>query len=75
VALVDALQFPVIEFDREDARQAGAIRAFLTARGRTIGPYDILIAGQSVARNLVLVTHNTGEFRRAPGLHIEDWEA
>jgi tRNA(fMet)-specific endonuclease VapC len=34
-----------------------------------------LIAGQSVARNLVLVTHNTGEFRRAPGLHIEDWEA
>ena len=75
VALVDTLQFPVIEFDREDARQAGAIRAFLTARGRTIGPYDILIAGQSVARNLVLVTHNTGEFRRAPGLHIEDWEA
>src|SRR5438270_11502868 len=75
VALVDALQFPVIEFDREDARQAGAIRAFLTARGRTIGPYDILIDGQFVARDLVLVPHNTGEFRRAPGLHIEDWEA
>jgi tRNA(fMet)-specific endonuclease VapC len=75
VALVDALQFPVIEFDREDARRAGAIRAFLTARGRTIGAYDVLIAGQAVARNLILVTHNTGEFRRAPGLRIEDWEA
>ena len=74
VALVDALQFPVIEFDREDARQAAAIRAFLAARGRMIGPYDVLIAGQAAARNLILVTHTTGEFRRAPGLRIEDWE-
>jgi tRNA(fMet)-specific endonuclease VapC len=75
VSLVDALQFPVIEFDREDARQAGEIRAFLAARGMTIGPYDVLIAGQAVARNMVLITHNTAEFRRAPGLRIEDWEA
>jgi tRNA(fMet)-specific endonuclease VapC len=75
VALVDALQFPVIEFDREDARQAGEIRAFLTARGMTIGPYDLLIAGQAVARNMILITHNTAEFGRAPGLRIEDWEA
>jgi tRNA(fMet)-specific endonuclease VapC len=75
VALVDALQFPVIEFDREDARQAGAIRAFLAATGVMIGPYDVLIAGQAVARNLILVTHNTAEFRRAPGLRMEDWEA
>jgi tRNA(fMet)-specific endonuclease VapC len=75
VALVDALQFPVIEFDREDARQAGAIRAFLAVRGVMIGPYDVLIAGQAVARNMILVTHNTAEFRRAPGLRMEDWEA
>ena len=75
VAFVDALQFPVIEFDREDARQAGAIRAFLAARGITIGPYDVLIAGQALARNMILVTHNTAEFRRAPGLRMEDWEA
>jgi tRNA(fMet)-specific endonuclease VapC len=75
VGIVDALQFPVIDFDREDARQAGAIRAFLAARGTTIGPYDALIAGQAVARNMILVTHNTAEFRRAPGLRMEDWEA
>ncbi len=75
VAIVDALQFPVVEFDREDARQAGAVRAFLAARGITIGPYDVLIAGQAIARNLILVTHNTAEFRRAPGLRLEDWEA
>src|SRR5947209_20603125 len=33
VALVDALRFAVIEFDGEDARQAGKIRAFLAAKG------------------------------------------
>jgi tRNA(fMet)-specific endonuclease VapC len=75
VALVDALQFPVIEFDREDARQAGAVRAFLAVRGVMIGPYDVLIAGQAVARNMILVTHNTAEFQHAPGLRMEDWEA
>ena len=75
VARVDALQFPVIEFDREDARQAGGIRALLAARGTAIGPYDVLIAGQAVARQLILVTHNVDEFRRVPGLSIEDWQA
>jgi tRNA(fMet)-specific endonuclease VapC len=73
-ALVDALQFPVVEFDREDARQAGEIRAFLAARGMSIGPYDVLIAGQAIARDMILITHNTGEFGRVPGLRIEDWE-
>jgi hypothetical protein len=46
LALVDALRFAVIEFDKEDARQAGKIRAFLTSKGTPISPYDVLIAGQ-----------------------------
>ena len=75
VAAVDALQFEVIEFDKEDARQAGEIRAFLVAQGSVIGAYDVLIAGQAVARDLTLITHNTDEFGRVPGLGIEDWEA
>jgi tRNA(fMet)-specific endonuclease VapC len=75
VSLIDALQIPVLEFDLEDARQAGEIRAFLAARGTPIGPYDVLIAGQSLARDMVLVTHNTSEFGRVPGLRIEDWQA
>jgi tRNA(fMet)-specific endonuclease VapC len=74
IALVDALRFSVLEFDREDARKAGEIRAYLASKGMSIGPYDVLIAGQSVARNLILVTHNVGEFGRVPGLRIEDWE-
>jgi len=74
VARVDALQFPVLEFDQEDARQAGEIRAHLASKGMPIGAYDVLIAGQAKARKLTLVTHNTTEFQRVPGLKVEDWK-
>jgi tRNA(fMet)-specific endonuclease VapC len=74
-ALVDALRFAVIEFDKEDARQAGEVRALLALKGIPIGPYDVLIAGQAKARSMILVTHNTSEFGRVPGLQIEDWQA
>jgi tRNA(fMet)-specific endonuclease VapC len=73
VALVEKLRFPILEFDSEDAREAAELRAWLTLRGTPIGPYDVLIGGQARARNLVLVTRNTDEFRRIPGLKIEDW--
>ena len=73
-ARIDALRFPLVDFDRDDARYAGEIRAFLIARGTPIGPLDILIAGQARARALTLVTHNIREFRRVPGLHVVDWE-
>jgi tRNA(fMet)-specific endonuclease VapC len=75
VALMDALQFAVLELDKEDARQAGEVRALLASGGTPIGPYDVLIAGQAKARNLILVTHNTDEFERVPGLRIDDWQA
>jgi tRNA(fMet)-specific endonuclease VapC len=74
VALVDALQFAVLEFDGEDARQAGEVRAFLAAKGTPIDPYDVLIAGQAMARNVILVTHNTDEFGCVKGLRVEDWQ-
>jgi tRNA(fMet)-specific endonuclease VapC len=73
VALVDSLQFEVLEFDKEDARQAGQIRAQLALTGTPIGPYDVLIAGQAKARKLILVTGNADEFKRVEGLSIEDW--
>ncbi len=74
VARVDALQFTVLEFDQEDARQAGEIRAHLASKGTPIGPYDVLVAGQARARKLTLVTHNTSEFQRVEGLRVEDWK-
>ncbi|PYE88237.1 type II toxin-antitoxin system VapC family toxin [Phyllobacterium leguminum] len=65
--------FPVLDFDSHDAFIAGEIRAALAAKGTPIGPYDVLIAGQAKARDLVLVTNNIGEFDRVEGLRVEDW--
>lgn len=66
---------PVLDFDREDARVAGEVRADLARQGTPIGPYDVLIAGQAMARGLTIVTNNTGEFSRVAGLLTEDWLA
>ncbi len=74
VARVDGLRFAVAAFEREDARAVGAVRAALAAAGAGIGPYDVLIAGQALARGAVLVTHNVREFGRVEGLRVEDWE-
>jgi tRNA(fMet)-specific endonuclease VapC len=75
LARVEALRFEVLDFDREDARQAARMRAALATAGTPIRPYDVLIAGQAVARGLALVTHNTRELQRVEDLCIEDWEA
>lgn len=74
LARVDALQFETLDFDREDARKAGEIRAALAILGTPIGAYDVLIAGQAVARDLILITHNVREFQRVKNLRFEDWE-
>ena len=74
-ARIDALRFEVVPFDAEDARQAGEVRAALARAGTPIGGYDLLIAGQALARDLILVTHNVREFERVAGLRFEDWEA
>jgi tRNA(fMet)-specific endonuclease VapC len=74
MTVVESLQFEVVPFDKEDARQAGEIRATLEVLGTPIGPYDVLIAGQACARGLVLVSRNLREFQRVDGLTVENWE-
>lgn len=63
-----------LSFDLEDALHAGEVRASLASAGTPIGPYDVLIAGQATARQLVLLTRNVHEFERVPGLFVDDWE-
>jgi tRNA(fMet)-specific endonuclease VapC len=60
-------------FEPEDAEAAGDIRAELERAGTLIGPYDVLIAAQARRRGALLVTANTREFTRVPGLRTEDW--
>lgn len=65
--------FVVLPFDEEDSRQAGEVRAELRKSGSPIGPYDVLIAGQARARDLILISNNVREFERVPDLRLEDW--
>lgn len=63
----------VLDYDRRAAVHSGEIRALLKRAGKPIGPYDAMIAGHARAHGLALVTNNTAEFSRVPGLEIEDW--
>ncbi len=65
--------FTILPFTEDDAFIAGKIRGLLEGQGQKIGSYDLLIASQGLMRNLTVITHNTGEFNRVPGLRVEDW--
>ncbi len=68
-----AYVIPVLPLPAEAARTYGAIRARLEANGEMIGHNDLWIAAHANAANLTLVTNNEREFRRVPGLRIENW--
>ena len=75
VSLLEFLApFQLLDFDDEDAEQFGIIKKKLRERGTPIGPYDLLIASQALAKKLTLVTNNTDEFARIDGLRLEDWK-
>jgi tRNA(fMet)-specific endonuclease VapC len=75
IALMEFLApFEIIDFDDRDAEHFGMIRSHLKKEGKLIGPYDMLIAAQAVARDLILVTNNTNEFERIKVLKLEDWK-
>ena len=63
----------ILVFDEKCARQAARLQADLEALGCAIGPLDTLIAATVLSHGATLVTHNTREFARVPGLKIEDW--
>jgi len=63
----------VIDFTSGDAIAYAGVRAKLERVGTPIGPLDMLIASQAVARRLTLVSNNEREFRRVVGLTIKTW--
>ena len=68
-----AARLEVLPYDREAAMHTGSIRAMLAKAGTPIGPYDQMIAGHARSRGLIVVTANTDEFERVPGIVVEDW--
>jgi tRNA(fMet)-specific endonuclease VapC len=65
--------FEILPFDDKDAESFGVIRAHLENIGSPIGAYDLQIAAQGVARDIVVVTNNVREFERVPSLCVENW--
>ena len=62
-----------LDFDGVAAVEYGRICAFLRKQGTPIGPMDMLIAAHAKSAGLTLVTNNTREFSRVPGLQLDDW--
>lgn len=63
----------VVPFDDVATQRYGELRALLERRGSPIGPLDMLIAAHALSQRWALVTNNSREFRRVPGLKIVDW--
>jgi len=74
IALKEFLQpLIILDYLQHDAEAYGKIRMELEAKGTPIGAMDLLIASQSVSRNLILITNNEREFKRIKGIRIENW--
>ncbi len=63
----------VAAFDAHAADIYGKVRADLERRGTPIGPLDTLIAAHALRLGTTLVTNNTSEFSRVPGLNLANW--
>lgn len=74
-ARVEALlaEVTVLPFDGEADQHYADIRCALERAGTPVGSHDLLIAAHARSRGLVVVTHNVREFKRVPGLQVEDW--
>jgi tRNA(fMet)-specific endonuclease VapC len=70
-----AAPFASLPFDDAAADVCSRIRHHLESQGIPIGPYDMQIAAIALVNGCTVVTHNTNEFTRVPGLSLEDWEA
>ena len=65
--------FGLLPLDAEVAARYGTVRAELRRAGTPIGPNDLWLAAQALARGLTIVTRNTREFQRVKGLKVENW--
>jgi tRNA(fMet)-specific endonuclease VapC len=68
VSLLSVLPLP-----EEAAAVYGEIRAALEAHGEMIGGNDLWIAAHAKSAGLTLVTNNEREFKRIPGLKLQNW--
>ncbi len=66
-------EFEALEIDVQAARIHGEISASLAKQGIFIGSQDLWIGTTAISHGLTIVTHNLKDFKRIPGLKIEQW--
>ena len=75
-ALKDFFEYAtVLDWPYEACPLYGQIRTDLQKKGTPIGAMDLLIASHALLLDATLVTNNTKEFNRIPGLKVENWIA
>lgn len=73
-ALKDFLDYVyVLDWPHGAGPVYGSIRKHLKEIGTPIGAMDLLSAAHALFLGAVLVTDNTKEFERVPGLNLENW--
>jgi tRNA(fMet)-specific endonuclease VapC len=63
----------VAPFDKPATEAYGKVRAALEKGGRPIGAMDLLIAAHALSLGVGLITNNEREFKRVPGLRVQNW--
>ena len=63
----------VLPFSAKAAAHFGQMRTELQRMGLPCGSYDMLIAAHARSEGLVLITNNSREFERVPGLRLDNW--
>ncbi len=64
---------PVLPMSESAGKTYGEMRAYLESNGKPIGNNDLWIAAHARTEALTIVTNNEREFKRIPGLHVQNW--
>ena len=65
----------ILPFDAAAVWVYGDLRADLERRGNPIGSLDTMIAAHALSQQALLITNNTREFAKVPGLQLDNWVA
>lgn len=72
--LVELLEIiPAQPFETPADQTYASVRADLEKSGTPISNNDLLIAAHALTLDCTVVTDNEREFRRVPGLRVENW--
>ncbi len=60
---------PILDFDQSSALELEKLKASKVR----VGTMDLKIAAIAIVHDALLISRNLSDFRKAPGLHVEDW--